>query len=119
MSVDHAKPPVGVTERMPSPSSRATASALGPRTANRNGTRIGRAGACPGPCSSRVAAPSTSTISPASSARSWRAYWATNAHEFGRCPIASRPVKPEPMPTLTRPGARSTRVAIAAAVTMT
>src|SRR5215831_6400430 len=33
--------------------------------------------------------------------------------------MASRPVKPEPMPTLTRPGAMSTSVAMADAVTRT
>ncbi len=45
-------------------------------------------------------------------------YSRTNDHLSGFCPSVSRPVNPEPIAKFTRPGARSTNVATADAVTI-
>jgi len=45
-------------------------------------------------------------------------YWATSAQRIGFCPSTTRPVKPLPIATETRPGACAASVPIAAAVTI-
>ena len=80
------------------------------------GTWIGRAAPNPAGCSIRIGAPSHSTVSPASKPRTARTYWRTNVHGSGFWPSVRRPVNPDPIATLTRPGASSDSVLTAAAV---
>ncbi len=79
---------------------------------------IGRGAPKPSGCSIRIGAPSHSTVSPASSPCTASTYSRTNVHGNGFWPSVSRPVKPDPIATFTRPGASSTSVPIAAAVTI-
>jgi len=111
--------PGGEETITPSARSRAYPNPFGPIGASRSGTSIGLGGAYPGEWIMRQRAPSTSTASPCRSARSWVKYSASSDHLIGFWPMARAPVKPVPTANVSRPGARSSMVAIADAVTMT
>ena len=100
---------------IPSAISLANACPRGPCAFTSTGTAMGRGGAKPSECSIRAAAPSTSTASPRSSAITWRTPPSNARRESIGWPIASRPVKPAPKATASRPGASSASVAMAAA----
>ncbi len=119
-NADHSKPPcaspIAIT---PSPTSCATVMPFGPLAATRTGVPIGRSGTKPGGWTICTSAPSTSTASPRRRAFNARTYAATSAHVSGRWPSRTRPVKPVPTMTATRPGASASSVAIVDAVTIT
>ena len=113
--------PAGTTPAQisPSPSCCASARPFAPFAASQIGVRSGSGAVMPFGCISRHGAPSTSTSSPASSARSCRTYVSSVRSESAFLPSMRRPVKPVPRATRRRPGAIASTCAIAAAVART
>ncbi len=92
--------------KSPCASRRPTAMPFGPSAAITIGMSIGRCGAKPSDCRSRIAPPSQSTVSPRRSARSASTYAATSDHFIAFCPRARLPVNPVPMPSTEPAGSQ-------------